>query len=152
MAVGESHLAVKSVSGRASFACPPWSMNHQTAIISLSNKKKVAPHLSVDSPHPPGGEEMPFPPFAAGKSKTMSNQHPNDPLHGVTLEMILTHLVEQYGWQELSQRIKIRCFYNEPSVKSSLKFLRRTPWARKEVEDLYLRSLKEKGKANTNDA
>ncbi|MFZ6030097.1 MAG: VF530 family DNA-binding protein [Chloroflexota bacterium] len=74
----------------------------------------------------------------------MTNEHPNDPLHGVTLEMILTRLVAQYGWKELGERIQIRCFYNEPSIKSSLKFLRRTPWARKEVEDLYLRSLKGK--------
>ncbi|MBI9051940.1 MAG: DUF2132 domain-containing protein [Anaerolineaceae bacterium] len=65
----------------------------------------------------------------------------NDPLHGKTLEMILTHLVEQYGWPELSDRIPIRCFYNEPSIKSSLKFLRRTPWARTKVEELYLESI-----------
>lgn len=69
------------------------------------------------------------------------NPQPNNPLHGITLEMILTHLVEQYGWRELSNRIPIRCFYNEPSIKSSLKFLRRTPWARKSVEDLYLSSI-----------
>jgi uncharacterized protein (DUF2132 family) len=74
----------------------------------------------------------------------MSQAHPNDPLHGLTLEMILTRLVEQYGWKELSRRIHIRCFYNEPSIKSSLKFLRRTPWARKEVEELYLNSLGKK--------
>ena len=74
----------------------------------------------------------------------MNQEHPNDPLHGVTLEMILTRLVDQYGWKELSRRIEIRCFYNEPSIKSSLKFLRRTPWARKEVEELYLRSLEKK--------
>jgi uncharacterized protein (DUF2132 family) len=61
-----------------------------------------------------------------------------DPLHGVTLEMMLTRLVEKFGWKELSRRIPIRCFYNEPSIKSSLKFLRRTPWARKQVEELYL--------------
>ena len=67
---------------------------------------------------------------------------PNNPLHGITLEMILSQLVEQYGWSELSKRIPIRCFYNEPSIKSSLKFLRRTPWARKSVEDLYLSSIK----------
>jgi uncharacterized protein (DUF2132 family) len=66
---------------------------------------------------------------------------PNNPLHGITLEMILTRLVERYGWVELSQRIPIRCFYNEPSIKSSLKFLRRTPWARKSVEELYLNSI-----------
>lgn len=66
------------------------------------------------------------------------NPHPNDQLHGLTLEMILTHLIQQYGWVELSKRIPIRCFYNEPSVQSSLKFLRRTPWARKKVEELYL--------------
>jgi uncharacterized protein (DUF2132 family) len=70
-----------------------------------------------------------------------SNPQPNNPLHGITLEMILTQLVQQYGWAELSRRIPIRCFYHEPSIKSSLKFLRRTPWARKSVEDLYLSSL-----------
>jgi uncharacterized protein (DUF2132 family) len=71
----------------------------------------------------------------------MTLSRSNDPLHGVTLEMILNHLVQQYGWPELAKRIPIRCFFNEPSVKSSLKFLRRTPWARKSVEELYLRSI-----------
>jgi uncharacterized protein (DUF2132 family) len=71
----------------------------------------------------------------------MTNPHSNDPLHGITLEMILTRLVQQYGWSELAKRIPIRCFFNEPSLKSSLKFLRRTPWARKSVEELYLRSI-----------
>ena len=66
---------------------------------------------------------------------------PNNPLHGITLETILTQLVQQYGWVELWNRIPIRCFYNEPSIKSSLKFLRHTPWARKSVEDLYLNSI-----------
>jgi len=61
-----------------------------------------------------------------------------DPLHGVTLEMIVTRLVEPYGWDELSQRIRINCFANDPSIKSTLKFLRRTPWARSKVEKLYL--------------
>jgi uncharacterized protein (DUF2132 family) len=69
------------------------------------------------------------------------NSQPNNPLHGITLEMILTQLVQQYGWVELSKRIPIRCFYNEPSIKSSLIFLRRTPWARKSVEELYLNSI-----------
>jgi uncharacterized protein (DUF2132 family) len=68
----------------------------------------------------------------------MANEHPKDPLHGITLEMIVTRLVERYGWDELGQRIPIRCFMNNPSLKSSLMFLRRTPWARKKVEDLYL--------------
>jgi len=70
----------------------------------------------------------------------MSVEQPNNPLHGITLEQIMNSLVEQFGWRELSRRIEIRCFYNDPSVKSSLKFLRRTPWARKKVEDLYLAS------------
>ena len=65
----------------------------------------------------------------------------NDPLHGITLEMILNQLVQRYGWAELAIRIPIRCFSNEPSIKSSLTFLRRTPWARKKVEELYLSSL-----------
>jgi uncharacterized protein (DUF2132 family) len=71
----------------------------------------------------------------------MTNPHPNDPLHGLTLEMILMQLVEQYGWAELGKRITIKCFTDNPSLKSSLKFLRRTPWARRKVEELYLKSM-----------
>ena len=63
-----------------------------------------------------------------------------DPLHGITLETIVTELVGQYGWEELGTRIEVRCFTHDPSVKSSLTFLRKTPWARKKVEDLFLRS------------
>ena len=70
------------------------------------------------------------------------NNNPNNPLHGIKLEMILNSLVEEYGWDELADRINIRCFYNNPSIKSSLTFLRKTPWARKKVEDLYLKSIK----------
>ena len=61
-----------------------------------------------------------------------------DPLHRVTLEMILTHLVDRLGWEEMGRRVDIRCFNIDPSVPSSLKFLRRTPWARKKVEEMYL--------------
>jgi len=63
-----------------------------------------------------------------------------DPLHGMTLEKIVTKLVEHYGWEELGEMIDINCFRFDPSVKSSLKFLRKTPWARKKVETLYLES------------
>ena len=72
----------------------------------------------------------------------MSEQQVNNPMHGVTLEKIVNSLVEQYGWEKLGKRIKIRCFNSDPSVKSSLKFLRKTPWARKKVEDLYLATKK----------
>jgi len=72
--------------------------------------------------------------------KVMTNPQPNNPLHGITLETILNGLVQQYGWSELGKRIPIKCFNDNPSIKSSLKFLRRTPWARKKVEDLYLQS------------
>lgn len=65
----------------------------------------------------------------------------NNPLHGITLEQIIIHLVERYGWDELSSNIPIRCFSLDPSVKSSLKFLRQTPWARAKVEALYLSTL-----------
>jgi len=64
----------------------------------------------------------------------------NNPLHGKTLEMILNHLVAHYGWEEMGNRISINCFITDPSIKSSLKFLRATPWARKKVEDMYLES------------
>ena len=59
-------------------------------------------------------------------------------LHGITLEAVLSRLVDHYGWDQLGKRIAINCFLSDPSIKSSLKFLRKTPWARKEVEDLYL--------------
>ncbi len=65
--------------------------------------------------------------------------HPRDPLHGVTLETILTQLHAKYGWEEMGRRIKIRCFTHDPSIKSSLTFLRKTPWAREKVEMWYLR-------------
>src|SRR3982074_2059978 len=68
----------------------------------------------------------------------MMQQQSNDPLHGKTLEMILNALVTHYGWKELGERIRINCFISDPSIKSSLKFLRKTPWARKKVEDLYI--------------
>jgi uncharacterized protein (DUF2132 family) len=64
-----------------------------------------------------------------------------DPLHGVTLNMILTRLVERHGWEELGSLIPIRCFTHDPSIPSSLKFLRKTPWARDKVEALYLQGL-----------
>ena len=71
----------------------------------------------------------------------MAETQPNNPLHGKTLEMILLYLVHRYGWEELGERITINCFIHDPSIKSSLTFLRKTPWARKKVEDLYLDSL-----------
>ncbi|NCB12288.1 MAG: DUF2132 domain-containing protein [Erysipelotrichia bacterium] len=66
------------------------------------------------------------------------NNNPNNPLHGVKLESILNKLVDYYGWEELGYKINIRCFNFEPSINSSLKFLRKTPWARQKVEKLYL--------------
>ncbi len=66
---------------------------------------------------------------------------PNNPLHGVKLEDILNHLVATHGWEEMGEVVPIRCFTHDPSVKSSLTFLRRTPWARTRVEEMYLRSI-----------
>ena len=65
----------------------------------------------------------------------------NDPLHGKTLEVILTYLVKHFGWEDLARMININCFKSNPSIKSSLTFLRKTPWARKKVEDLYISTL-----------
>lgn len=70
-------------------------------------------------------------------------QHPNDPLHGKTLQFILTELVAFMGWEALGQHIPINCFNSNPSINSSLKFLRKTPWARKKVELLYLRMIEQ---------
>ncbi len=68
---------------------------------------------------------------------------PRNPLHGLTLETIVTRLADFYGWDDLGQRIPVRCFTHDPSVKSSLKFLRKTPWAREKVESLYLFMLRD---------
>lgn len=70
----------------------------------------------------------------------MSDQQANNPLHGKTLEQIVTSLVNFYGWDELGRRINIQCFKSDPSIRSTLKFLRKTPWARTKVENLYLRT------------
>jgi uncharacterized protein (DUF2132 family) len=72
---------------------------------------------------------------------------PKDPLHGITLEGIINKLVEYYGWHELGWRIRINCFNDDPSIKSSLKFLRKTPWARSKVEALYVEMLTEQSQA-----
>jgi len=77
------------------------------------------------------------------KSNTPTTQ-PNNPLHGITLETILIELVEHFGWEELSYKVNINCFKSNPSLKSSLKFLRRTPWAREKVEHLYLWLIRQK--------
>lgn len=69
----------------------------------------------------------------------MTDQRATDPLHGITLEAILTELVAHYGWEEMGRTIRIRCFNSDPSIKSSLQFLRKTPWARKKVETMYVR-------------
>ena len=76
-------------------------------------------------------------------------EQPRNPLHGMTLEAILTALVEGYGWDGLGERIPVRCFTSEPSVASSLKFLRKTPWARDKVEGLYLFMLREARRAGS---
>jgi uncharacterized protein (DUF2132 family) len=68
----------------------------------------------------------------------MSGEQPNNPLHGLTLESVVVKLVDHYGWDELANKISINCFKNDPSVKSCLKFLRKTPWAREQVENLYI--------------
>ncbi len=77
-----------------------------------------------------------------GEDISETNEQPNNPLHGVKLVEILEYLVEKFGWEELGIKININCFNNNPTIKSSLKFLRRTPWARDKVEKLYLRSIR----------
>lgn len=77
----------------------------------------------------------------------MNGEQPKNPLHGVTLESVVVQLVEHYGWDELATRMKFNCFKSDPSVKSSLQFLRKTPWAREKVERLYLSTFVFSGRA-----
>ena len=74
----------------------------------------------------------------------MEPHQPNNPLHGVTLKALLTELVEKFGWETLGTRVRIRCFTHEPTIGSSLAFLRRTPWARDKVERIYLEMMAER--------
>lgn len=78
----------------------------------------------------------PTPPREPGAEK---REHPNDPLHGITLKQVLEHLVEVLGWEQMAREVNVNCFKNDPSLTSSLKFLRKVPWARSRVEELYLR-------------
>ena len=80
---------------------------------------------------------------------TDSTAQPKNPLHGMTLEKIVTALADYYGWEGLGERINIRCFTHDPSVGSSLKFLRKTPWARDKVESLYLFMLREQRRSDS---
>lgn len=77
---------------------------------------------------------------------TEPHDHSSNPLHGITLERMLTELVDHFGWEAMGQRIRIRCFTSEPSIPSSLKFLRKTPWAREKVEGMYLFMLRERAR------
>lgn len=74
----------------------------------------------------------------------MTEQQANNPLHGITLEQVVTQLQAHFGWDALARKISINCFKNDPSVKSSLKFLRKTPWARDKVEELYIATFAKK--------
>jgi uncharacterized protein (DUF2132 family) len=78
----------------------------------------------------------------------MTTEQPRNPLHGVTLEKMLNELVTHFGWPGLGEQINIRCFTSDPSIASSLKFLRKTPWAREKVESLYLFMLREQARAS----
>ncbi|CAN5581083.1 hypothetical protein BH11BAC1_BH11BAC1_23590 [soil metagenome] len=85
--------------------------------------------------HPPFFSKLYF-------CSTMESTQPNNPLHGITLEQMLNDLVANYGWEQMSAQVDIRCFKFDPSIKSSLAFLRKTPWARTQVEKMYLQSRK----------
>jgi len=105
------------------------------------------------APRPPGCDEAPDPPVGeAAPTASDESTHARrgkrapDPLHGVTLERMLNELVEHFGWPAMGERVRIRCFTSNPSVPSSLRFLRRTPWAREKVEAMYLYMLREKAR------
>jgi hypothetical protein len=103
------------------------------------------PPVGNEAPDPPGGEAAPTGSDESTHARR-SKPAPN-PLHGVTLERMLNELVEHFGWPAMGERVRIRCFTSDPSISSSLRFLRRTPWAREKVEAMYLYMLREKARA-----
>ncbi len=105
-------------------------------------------HASADAPHPPDPAPIEAPHLGAEvtattPAKAPAAPQPRNPLHGLTLQAIVEALVTAYGWPGLAERLPVRCFQSQPSVKSSLTFLRKTPWAREKVEGLYLFMLRE---------
>ena len=92
-----------------------------------------------DTEHePPANDERPIIDGAMDDAPSARKPHRKDPLHGITLERMLTELVDHFGWETMGQRIKVRCFTTDPSIASSLRLLRKTPWAREKVEGMYL--------------
>jgi len=110
-------------------------------------RSQASSHRSLQGEGTPVSEEPVVPPAKDGP-KPPAPQARN-PLHGLTLEAIVTALADHYGWEELGQRIPVRCFNVDPSVGSSLRFLRKTPWAREKVEGLYLFMLREERRAHS---
>ncbi|ABM31950.1 VF530 family protein [Paracidovorax citrulli] len=101
--------------------------------------------MTADSPDLPGSPGRPSsPPEANHAPAPSAPPQPRNPLHGITLEAIVVALQQEYGWKGLAERVPVRCFQSEPSVSSSLKFLRKTPWAREKVESLYLFMLRDR--------
>ena len=101
-----------------------------------NSPEEIDPLLLVETAAPTPGPESVVSP--GGEEKRV---HPRDPLHGIKLETIVTQLFERHGWDEMADRIPVRCFQINPSVKSSLTFLRKTPWARKRIEDWFIAEL-----------
>ncbi|MBH1978745.1 MAG: DUF2132 domain-containing protein [Comamonadaceae bacterium] len=97
--------------------------------------------MNAQEPRPTPDPEKPTAPNASPPAARP--KQPHNPLHGVTLEAMVVGLADYFGWQELGERIPVRCFQSDPSVSSSLKFLRKTPWAREKVENLYLFMLRD---------
>jgi hypothetical protein len=100
--------------------------------------------LAVPATAPPAAPPATDTPAVPATDAPGDRPQPKNPLHGITLEQIVTELQAHYGWEELGQQVRINCFISDPSVTSSLKFLRRTPWARAKVESLYLFMLRER--------
>jgi hypothetical protein len=148
---GWDYLKPHYENGSATF-CGPWSLplRMSGAAISEDDKESVERWLKagdlvkIEALHAAQWEdsEQQFQALVVSPF-VLCRPGMSDPLHGVTLEKIVTDLVEHFGWDELSDRIRIRCFANDPSVKSTLKFLRKTGWARNKVEKLYLEMIAE---------
>lgn len=106
-------------------------------VLNLNTTEQQCPKSDVPARSPTFAPE-----YRLAHSAMSAEPQKNNPLHGLTLEMMLTRLVERFGWEDLAKAIPIKCFSNDPSIASSLKFLRKTPWARQKVEHFYLFALR----------
>ena len=140
----EKKYSVKNIRLKYASAYRKWGDGEDKLLLKMRSESKSINELAVFFGRKRGAINSRLRKLNLPLSTPNNIPHPNDPLYGKTLESVLEYLVKEHGWEELGREIPINCFTTDPSIKSSLKFLRKTPWARGKVESLYIETVKRK--------